>query len=412
MSTTRQSVTFSSHLRLLVLLHLGSTCRFHRSRDSAFSLFRVAIRCWYHFRINHRAGVPALGQFRGRGPHSETSTHLPCDAFDPFHSQSTLLTRTTQVDDDVCQCHKDFGMVLSLLFYCHDTLVHDFGRIDSSNYPGTCGTGYLEWMWYMLRVLCDNHAIEFDLLEDLVGRRQLGTSCSSSDEKTATDYHHFCWSPCLHRLWHPKSDCSCHCGCRSGAKGERYHHFGSWFGLWTGIRSETLGPNVSGLVLFHSWYVLGIFDFGVHDFHFERERFKHHQAIDFSTIWNHSWVDQWKHDLFSSKSIFKSQRIHVCIFSYIYHKNQPNVGKYTIHGSYGNGLVQWFPFWLAQIFGNQGWLFKQQPSSTERTCEKKPRKKPIVGNRPNVLGSKLALFPRRVVINPIVGVYICPCKDS
>ena len=25
------------------------------------------------------------------------------------------------------------------------------------------------------------------------------------------------------------------------------------------------------------------------------------------------------------------------IFTYIYHKNQPNVGKYTIHGSYGLG---------------------------------------------------------------------------
>ena len=23
------------------------------------------------------------------------------------------------------------------------------------------------------------------------------------------------------------------------------------------------------------------------------------------------------------------------IFTYIYHKNEPNVGKYTIHGSYG-----------------------------------------------------------------------------
>ena len=29
-------------------------------------------------------------------------------------------------------------------------------------------------------------------------------------------------------------------------------------------------------------------------------------------------------------------RIHgIGIFTYIYHKNQPNVGKYTIHGSYG-----------------------------------------------------------------------------
>ena len=27
------------------------------------------------------------------------------------------------------------------------------------------------------------------------------------------------------------------------------------------------------------------------------------------------------------------------IFSYIYHKNQPDVGMYTIHGSYGNGNV-------------------------------------------------------------------------
>ena len=25
------------------------------------------------------------------------------------------------------------------------------------------------------------------------------------------------------------------------------------------------------------------------------------------------------------------------IFTYIYHTNQPNVGKYTIHGCYGNG---------------------------------------------------------------------------
>ena len=23
------------------------------------------------------------------------------------------------------------------------------------------------------------------------------------------------------------------------------------------------------------------------------------------------------------------------VFTYIYHRNQPNVGKYTIHGSYG-----------------------------------------------------------------------------
>ena len=28
------------------------------------------------------------------------------------------------------------------------------------------------------------------------------------------------------------------------------------------------------------------------------------------------------------------------IFTYIYHENQPNVGKYTIHGSYGRDSGQ------------------------------------------------------------------------
>ena len=50
--------------------------------------------------------------------------------------------------------------------------------------------------------------------------------------------------------------------------------------------------------------------------------------------------------------IYKIQRIHGNgIFAYIYHKNQLNVGKYTIHGSYGKDLglasdlpaFQWFP---------------------------------------------------------------------
>ena len=31
------------------------------------------------------------------------------------------------------------------------------------------------------------------------------------------------------------------------------------------------------------------------------------------------------------------------VYTYIYHKNQPNVGKYTIHGSYGPGLAVWLP---------------------------------------------------------------------
>ena len=32
------------------------------------------------------------------------------------------------------------------------------------------------------------------------------------------------------------------------------------------------------------------------------------------------------------------------IFTYIYHKNQPNVGKYTIHGSYGH-CTSWLRLW-------------------------------------------------------------------
>ena len=32
------------------------------------------------------------------------------------------------------------------------------------------------------------------------------------------------------------------------------------------------------------------------------------------------------------------------IYTYIYHKNQPNVGKYTIHGSYGVGFLR-VPGW-------------------------------------------------------------------
>ncbi len=40
------------------------------------------------------------------------------------------------------------------------------------------------------------------------------------------------------------------------------------------------------------------------------------------------------------------------IFTYIYHKNQPNVGKYTIHGCYGLMHFQWGSrsvfFWLRQ----------------------------------------------------------------
>ena len=39
--------------------------------------------------------------------------------------------------------------------------------------------------------------------------------------------------------------------------------------------------------------------------------------------------------------IDKTHRIHgTGIFTYIYHTNQPNVGEYTIHGSYGKWMIE------------------------------------------------------------------------
>ena len=43
------------------------------------------------------------------------------------------------------------------------------------------------------------------------------------------------------------------------------------------------------------------------------------------------------------------------VYTYIYHKNQPNVGKYTIHGSYGPGLAVWLPS-LGVFFATQNIL--------------------------------------------------------
>ena len=55
------------------------------------------------------------------------------------------------------------------------------------------------------------------------------------------------------------------------------------------------------------------------------------------------------------------------IFAYIYHKNQPNVGKYTIHGSYGYGTIRCQTLSLVQgIKVNKasaaGGVQKMQPS--------------------------------------------------
>ena len=43
-----------------------------------------------------------------------------------------------------------------------------------------------------------------------------------------------------------------------------------------------------------------------------------------------------------SRSFLNTNRIHVWLYlpTFIYHKDQPNVGKYTIHGSYGTSKNQ------------------------------------------------------------------------
>ena len=55
------------------------------------------------------------------------------------------------------------------------------------------------------------------------------------------------------------------------------------------------------------------------------------------------WRGDWKFPLWAYK---QSHTIHgTGIFTYIYHQNQPTVGKYTIHGWYGMGMVS---NWKAQ----------------------------------------------------------------
>ena len=46
-------------------------------------------------------------------------------------------------------------------------------------------------------------------------------------------------------------------------------------------------------------------------------------------------VTAWKIIPHSTGCVVSHRIQKICIFSYVYHKNQPNVGRYTIHGSYG-----------------------------------------------------------------------------
>ena len=59
-----------------------------------------------------------------------------------------------------------------------------------------------------------------------------------------------------------------------------------------------------------------------------------------------------------------------CIYAYIYHKNQPNVGKYIIHGCYGDGCAHW-PLPWRWVFPSPRDTRKWQRFSkrTEYTCK-------------------------------------------
>ena len=48
------------------------------------------------------------------------------------------------------------------------------------------------------------------------------------------------------------------------------------------------------------------------------------------------------------------------IYTYIYHKNQPNVSKYTIHGSSGNLSGRWNPIGIPQFFSGISLLALQE----------------------------------------------------
>ena len=49
------------------------------------------------------------------------------------------------------------------------------------------------------------------------------------------------------------------------------------------------------------------------------------------------------------------------IFTYIYHNNQPNVGKYTIHGSYGEQQDVFLFFIFYGFYHGQKKSMKQSP---------------------------------------------------
>jgi len=73
------------------------------------------------------------------------------------------------------------------------------------------------------------------------------------------------------------------------------------------------------------------------------------------------------------------------IFTYIYHKSQPNVGKYTIHGWYGihasgnQNMTTWTDFWdtvstRSDTRGRSPWNFQTVDPTVARSFFLKPEK--------------------------------------
>ena len=120
-------------------------------------------------------------------------------------------------------------------------------------------------------------------LKTLLAGDSWGQVAVSSDEKKQPlTIIIFCWSPCLHRLWHPKSDCSCPLWMPQWSKGRKISPLWqliwimNWNQIWNSWAECFWLGFVSFMICFRYFRLWGSwFSF------LNGKRFKHHQAIDF-----------------------------------------------------------------------------------------------------------------------------------
>lgn len=116
-----------------MLLRVGSNCRLRAEREASVSLFGLASGLWNHHSFIDGSGFPYLGKCCRGGPHSQVIEDMSGDATHPLYSQSSIIARATEADDDVCKRYKNIGLVVPVLLHCHDSLVNGCCRIVASN---------------------------------------------------------------------------------------------------------------------------------------------------------------------------------------------------------------------------------------------------------------------------------------